>query len=191
MVKRETDVLIVGAGPVGMFAALSLVERGLDVQVVDKDWRGTTHSYALALHPQSLRLLDEHGAAGELLERGYKVERLAIYKDDERVGELDFTKLGGTFPFLLVAPQSVLEHSLEKCLEQHKVKVLWNHQALRFQSTLGHVRHDVFDVGGDFGQPLFHPRRMCRVGGSSGRRGLGALLLHVTVHRSLISSSFL
>ena len=33
MVKRETDVLVVGAGPVGLFAALSLVERGLDVQI--------------------------------------------------------------------------------------------------------------------------------------------------------------
>jgi len=135
MVKRETDVLVIGAGPVGLFAALSLVERGLEVQIVDKDWRGATHSYALALHPQSLRMLDDYGAVDALLERGYKVERLAVYRGDERVGELDFTALGGPFPFLLVAPQSALEHSLEQRLKDRKVKVAWNHQALSVQQN--------------------------------------------------------
>jgi 2-polyprenyl-6-methoxyphenol hydroxylase-like FAD-dependent oxidoreductase len=32
--KRETDVLVVGAGPVGLFTALSLAERGLSVQII-------------------------------------------------------------------------------------------------------------------------------------------------------------
>jgi 2-polyprenyl-6-methoxyphenol hydroxylase-like FAD-dependent oxidoreductase len=129
-VKRETDVLVIGAGPVGMFAALNLVERGLDVQIVDKDWRGSAHSYALALHPDSLRLLAGCGAAAALLEQAYKVEQIAVYRGDERVGALDFTSLGGSYPFLLIAPQSALEHALEQQLKERKVPVLWNHQAL-------------------------------------------------------------
>ncbi len=128
--KRETDVLVVGAGPVGLFTALSLAERGLSVQIIDKEWRGSTHSYALALHPHTLRLLDEYGAANDLLQEGHRVERMAIYGERERVATLDFSALGGAFPFVLVTPQSALERALEAKLKEKKVKVFWNHQAL-------------------------------------------------------------
>ena len=56
--KRETDVMVVGAGPVGLFAGLCLAERGVGVQIIDKEWRGSMHSYALAIHPHSMALLD-------------------------------------------------------------------------------------------------------------------------------------
>jgi 2-polyprenyl-6-methoxyphenol hydroxylase-like FAD-dependent oxidoreductase len=115
---------------VGLFAALSLSERGLSVQIIDKEWRGSTHSYALALHPQTLRLLDEYGAANDLLQEGHRVERIALYGERERIATLDFSALGGAFPFVLVTPQSALERALEAKLKERKIKVFWNHQAL-------------------------------------------------------------
>ena len=63
--KRDCQVLVTGAGPVGLFTALSLAERGIDVQIIDKEWRGSSRSYALALHPEALRLLDAVGAGTE------------------------------------------------------------------------------------------------------------------------------
>ncbi len=33
---ENTQVLVVGAGPVGLLAALSLNQQGLDVQIVDE-----------------------------------------------------------------------------------------------------------------------------------------------------------
>ena len=33
--KKTTEVLVIGGGPVGMYAALALSARGLDVQVID------------------------------------------------------------------------------------------------------------------------------------------------------------
>ena len=139
MLKRETDVLVVGAGPVGLFTALSLVERGLEVVVIDKDWRGAAQSYALALHPQSLRLLDEYGVTRSLMEQGHRVERVVFYGGERRVGELDVAALGGAFPFVLVVPQSELERALQERLAQRRVKVLWNHQLLAFDATDGVV----------------------------------------------------
>lgn len=133
--KRETEVLVVGAGPVGLFTALNLAQRGLDVRIIDKEWRGSTHSYALALHPRTLRLLDEHGAADELLEAGHRVEKISLYEGHEKVGEMDYSALGGPFAFLLVVPQSKLEQALERQLSRKKIKVLWNHQALGLEQT--------------------------------------------------------
>jgi 2-polyprenyl-6-methoxyphenol hydroxylase-like FAD-dependent oxidoreductase len=131
--QRETEALVVGAGPVGLFSALCLTEQGVGVQIVDKDWRTTVHSYALAIHPATLRLLDELGLAGELIEHGYRVNRIGIYRGETRLGEIDLSSLEGPYPFVLVVPQSGLEGALEKRLEGSGVKVLWNHKVMALE----------------------------------------------------------
>src|SRR5512134_589408 len=133
VLQGETQVLVIGAGPVGQFVALSLAQRGLKVDVLDEQWRGSVHSYALALHPLSLSLLDECGAADELIRAGERIDRVAFYRGRDRVGEVDFSRLDGPFPFVLVVPQSSLEQALEQQLRQSKVRVWWNHQALSIE----------------------------------------------------------
>jgi len=128
---HETDpaeVAVVGGGPVGLLAALEMASRGFEVRVFDKDRRTVLHSYALALHPESLRILDDIGLADRLVEQGHPIRTLAIYGDGRRRAELDFAKLGGKFPFLLVLPQSRLEAALEEALHARKVRVHWNHR---------------------------------------------------------------
>ena len=56
--RKKPEVLVVGAGPAGMCAALCLVQRGIRVQIIDKQWRSGARSYALALHGESLRVLE-------------------------------------------------------------------------------------------------------------------------------------
>jgi 2-polyprenyl-6-methoxyphenol hydroxylase-like FAD-dependent oxidoreductase len=128
--SRETDALVVGGGPVGLFAAIALSERGLRVEVVEKDWAGSAHSYALALHPSSLELLDEIGLAAELIEQGRRIDKVGIYDARNRLGELDLSRLEVKFPFVLVLPQSTLERTLERRLAKLKVPMLWNHEIL-------------------------------------------------------------
>lgn len=126
--KHETEVLVVGAGPVGMFSALTLAERGVKVEIIDEEWRPAARSYALALHPSTLELLDEEGLAGELLHDGHRLNRVAFYEGSDRRAELSFAELPGAYPFLLVLPQKSLEVALERRLESHGVKVRWNHR---------------------------------------------------------------
>jgi pentachlorophenol monooxygenase len=127
--KRQTEVLVVGAGPVGLLAANHLVERGVEVAVVDEEWRPAARSYALALHSRSLELLDEIGIAAELLERGHRIRRVAFYDRETRRAEISLVDLlPGAFPFVLVLPQDVLEEELEDCLARHRVRVRWNHR---------------------------------------------------------------
>ena len=63
--RDDPEVLVAGAGPVGLYATLELAQAGVDVQVVDRDWRTGAHSYALALHARSLELLDEVGSQAQ------------------------------------------------------------------------------------------------------------------------------
>jgi 2-polyprenyl-6-methoxyphenol hydroxylase-like FAD-dependent oxidoreductase len=131
--KQETEVLVVGAGPVGMFAALSLAERGVEVTLIDESWRPTARSYALALHPHSLELLDGVGLVEELMDKGHRIDAVAIYEGGERRAELPLSELPGGFPFLLVLPQDRLERALSRRLKEKGVTVRWNRRLAGFE----------------------------------------------------------
>jgi 2-polyprenyl-6-methoxyphenol hydroxylase-like FAD-dependent oxidoreductase len=147
--KHKTEVLVVGAGPVGLYTALLLAEQGIEVQIVEEQWRAASRSYALALHPASLKLLGEAGLAEQLVPAGYRVDRLVFYDRLERVGEMRFTDLGGDFPFVLVLPQEGLELLLRGRLERQKVKVLWNHRVAQFSMNDEQVDIRVERLGKD------------------------------------------
>jgi 2-polyprenyl-6-methoxyphenol hydroxylase-like FAD-dependent oxidoreductase len=128
MRKGQTEVLVVGAGPVGLWTALLLAEAGLDVTIIDREERTTARTYACALHPRTLRLLQRVSLEGAVLERGRRIQKIAFYDGAARRAELDLSKPGGPFPFLLILPQHAVESLLEQRLAQAGVRVLWNHR---------------------------------------------------------------
>jgi 2-polyprenyl-6-methoxyphenol hydroxylase-like FAD-dependent oxidoreductase len=130
--KKNPEVLVVGAGPVGLLAGLLLAKRGIQVQIVDKQWRTGAHSYALALHAESLRLFGEIGLLDRMLECGYPVHRVGLYDGLQRYAEVRLSGADDPLPGLIVMPQDVLERLLEETLEQHGVKVQWNHAVSHF-----------------------------------------------------------
>ncbi len=143
---HDHQVLVVGAGPVGLMTALCLVERGVDVRILDKEWRPTLHSFALALHPETLRSLEEFGLAHDLTERGRRLERILFFDTARQIGRIDYTALPSAHPYLLVVPQSILESALEEKLRQHKVQVEWNHQALAFHQDDHGVQVEIAEL---------------------------------------------
>jgi 2-polyprenyl-6-methoxyphenol hydroxylase-like FAD-dependent oxidoreductase len=138
MLKNKTDVLVVGGGPVGLFTALQLAEKGARVQVLEEQWRGASRSYALALHPASLHLLGELGIADALVERGNRVDSVGFYEGEKRA-ELRLDALSGKYPFTLVLPQQALEEALREQLAERGVKILWNHRLAGLEQGLDSV----------------------------------------------------
>ncbi len=132
MKANRVDVLVAGAGPVGLAAALFLHDQGRKVMVVDAKPRGVTHSYALALHPASLDLLNTVGLAGDILARALPVRTLAIHAGGRRIAAVPVAPLGAKFPFLAVVGQEVIESVLGRALAQRGVPVAWNHRLARF-----------------------------------------------------------
>jgi 2-polyprenyl-6-methoxyphenol hydroxylase-like FAD-dependent oxidoreductase len=145
--KHETDVLVVGAGPVGLFTALALVERGVRVEVIDEQWRTTGRSYALALHARSLDLLERFGIAGKLSEIGHRVESIAFYDGAHRRARISLAELSPEYPYVLVLSQEALENSLEESLRKKRVRVQWNHRLKELHPEKGHVRAEIERLG--------------------------------------------
>lgn len=132
--ESQPEVLVVGAGPVGLCAALALVRKGVRVDIIDQAERRGGHSYALALHTKTLEILREFGLLDRVLERSYPVRTMGLYDGTERRAEVDLTS-NGTSTGLAVLPQTQLEQILEEALRTKGVGVRWNHR-------LAHVAPD-------------------------------------------------
>jgi len=134
----RTDVLVVGAGPTGLVAALQLSQAGLAVEVIDEEWRPAGHSYALALHPRSVALLDRLGLAGDAIGGGRRVDAVDLYHGGHLEAALRPEGPEG-FRFLLALPQSALEDVLARRLAERGVRVRWSHRLAGLEADGGEV----------------------------------------------------
>ena len=131
---RDPEVVVVGAGPVGLVAALFLQQHEIRVEIVDMHQRTTQHSYALAIHPRTLRILEQAGLSETLVRAGRKLTTVAFYDGPERRAVIDYSALAA-HPYLLIVRQSLLERAVEEALRKAKLNVLWGH---RLQALEGH-----------------------------------------------------
>src|SRR3974390_1580119 len=115
---KHPEVLIAGAGPVGLFTALSLARRGVAVRIVDTGVWACTHSYALALQPQSLPLFEELGLIDRVMHNSYRVDTMVLA---DTAGPRARIAPGGgdSKSCLAVLRQDALEELLERALGEH------------------------------------------------------------------------
>ena len=139
----DPEVLVVGAGPVGLVAALFLQQQGIRVEVIDMHQRTSQHSYALAIHPRTLGILDEAGLSTGLIGAGRKLTKVAFYEGREKRAEIDYSSLASGHPYLLVVRQSLLERAVEEALHQQKLNVLWGHRLQSLSVDNATVRAEV------------------------------------------------
>lgn len=108
----DTDVLIVGAGPVGLWLASELRLAGVGVIMVEEQADRTERSRALIIHPRTLEILASRGLADQVLEEGIAIPSGHFAMLDER---LDFSKLDTPFPFTV----ALLQVRTEEIIEAH------------------------------------------------------------------------
>lgn len=136
----RADVLVVGAGPVGLAAALTLRERGARVRIIDEQASEQKRTYPVILHPRTLRILESLGVTAPLEWRGHVIRQLAVYTDGQRREVLDLPAGGSCSPGALTLPQDVLRQALSYRLSELGVRVEWKTRLLALEQGTGRVR---------------------------------------------------
>jgi 2-polyprenyl-6-methoxyphenol hydroxylase-like FAD-dependent oxidoreductase len=114
--EPDTDVLIVGAGPVGLLLANECVRRGLRWRLVEASSAQSAHSKALAIFPRTLEILDMAGLVAPILSAANRVTSVAIITHGHTLGEIQFSPAGTAYPFIAMVPQDVTERLLVEAL---------------------------------------------------------------------------
>ena len=109
-------VLVVGAGPTGLTAALELRRRGFRVRIVDRKAGPTPLSKAVGIAPNSLDILEPSGVTAALLSAGIQVRRGHAWCGTRELGTIELSRIPHRFNFLLSLPQSETERIMADAL---------------------------------------------------------------------------
>lgn len=111
---QDTDVqvLIVGAGPVGLFLANECARRGLRWRIVEARSGQSRHSKALAVMPRTMEIFDMAGVAAPFLARANRVTSVAIVPQQSILGCMPFKPADSPYRFVAMVPQDVTESLL-------------------------------------------------------------------------------
>ena len=145
-------ILIVGAGPVGLTAALLLVEAGLPVLVLEKNSGLARDMRASTFHPATLDLLKRVGLAEPLIAGGSisQAWQFTIH-GTKRHAVFDLEILNGetAHPYSLLCEQFHLTGLLLERLEQSPLfEVRFNHEVTAVEPSDAGVRVDLRWPGG-------------------------------------------
>ncbi|WP_063731116.1 FAD-dependent monooxygenase [Streptomyces sp. RTd22] len=123
----SNDVVVVGAGPVGLLLAAELRLAGVPVTVIERAAERSPHSKALTLHPRTLEVLAMRGIDGRFVREGTPLPTGHYAGLPSR---LDFSVLDTRFPYTLVLPQLRTEQLLEERLRALGGEIRRRHRAL-------------------------------------------------------------
>src|SRR5271154_2811336 len=140
--NRDTDVLIVGAGPTGLVLALWLTRLGVRVKIVDKTAEAGTTSRALVVQARTLEFYNQIGIAEAVIERGRKIVAAKFWVAGDKKARVVFGDIGeglSPFPFPLVFPQDEHERLLIERLSEAGVHVEGQTELLGFEEANGRV----------------------------------------------------
>src|ERR1043166_2412779 len=114
----RTEVLVVGAGPVGLAVAASLAGHGHDVAVVDRQATGANPSRAAVVHARTLEMLERIGVSKRLADLGIQAQQFSIRDGDRELVPVRFDALPTEYPYTLMVPQNITEQVLLERLEE-------------------------------------------------------------------------
>lgn len=130
---REVDVLIVGAGPVGLVTAFQLAKfGGVSVAIIDKNEKATAqqaYGRAITLFPRTSELLDQLGLAEKLAQQCFACRDTVTYnsKGEEVKGRgwsfIETSMSNTAWDFALVLRQKYQEDVFREALHERGVEV--------------------------------------------------------------------
>ena len=152
--ENPTDVLIAGAGPVGLSLAAALIKRGLSVVVVEAAAELSHEARASTIHPPTLEMFAEWGFVNEVLAKGRVIDRLQFWerRTRELIAEFDYARLADDtpYPYRFQCPQSTVTRCILPLLQRHELaQVYFEHELIGFNDDGARVTARVSTPAGE------------------------------------------
>jgi 2-polyprenyl-6-methoxyphenol hydroxylase-like FAD-dependent oxidoreductase len=132
----DTDVLIVGAGPVGLFLANECARRGLRWRLIEARASQSEHSKALAIFPRTMEIFDMAGVVAPFVESANRVTSTTIVAQGRTLALMPFAPEESPYPYIAMVPQNVTEKLLVEQLINKNGRVEYE------TSFISAVQHD-------------------------------------------------
>lgn len=114
------SVVVVGAGPVGLMAALQLSRRGISVDLIDQRDEPTNQSRAVGVHARTVELLDSLGLADEAMSIGAVIHSVRM-RTKRRQFTVELAPAETRYPFVLDIAQPDFEALLARACAAYGV----------------------------------------------------------------------
>jgi 3-(3-hydroxy-phenyl)propionate hydroxylase len=115
----RVPLVVVGAGPVGLAAAIDLAQRGLDVIVLDEDDTVSIGSRGLCYAKNTLEIFDRLGVGEPIVRRGVTWNTGRVFHGDDEVYHFELVpERGHRRPGMVNLQQYYLEDALVRRAEQ-------------------------------------------------------------------------
>lgn len=145
MTNAVVDVLVVGAGPVGLFCALELNRHGITCRIIDKKNDLSDKSKALGLHIRTLEIFKDCQLLDDVLNQGLKVKGVDFKYENKKLGRLDFAGIDANRHYLIDLPQDKTERILFNRLCAKNIQLDWNTELMNFNQSEDGVLVEVKD----------------------------------------------
>lgn len=170
----HVDVLVVGAGPVGLTAASELVRRGVDCRVIDTLAEPMPYAKAVGIQPRTLEVWDSMGLVRQALDAAEPMLGQLVYINGRQMSSVTLD-LPPDVPYGFAAlPQYEVEHLLADHLAARGTHVERGTRLESFEHDGGEVRATLAHASGSPDEEVTAGYLIgCDGAHSTVRRGLG------------------
>ena len=150
---QHWPVIVAGAGPVGLTAAIDLALHGIDVLVLDEDDTVSVGSRAICWSKRTLEILDRLGCGERLVQKGVGWNVGRVFFRDEQVYQFDLQpEPGHRRPAFINLQQYYVEQFLvERAKELPEVDLRWRHKVIGVTPRDDRVALRVSTPDGEYG----------------------------------------
>ncbi len=133
MSSALTDVLVIGAGPVGLTVASELARHGISSRIVDKAPGTKNISKALILHVRTQEVFDAMGVIATAKAVSVPLRQISLHAYGKIIGHLHSDQIDSPHPHPIILGQDRTEKILEEHLRGFGSQVEWETEAIAFE----------------------------------------------------------
>ena len=146
------DIVVVGAGPVGLSLSIDLAQRGVSVLVLDDDHRLSSGSRAICFAKRTLEVFDRLGCGDRVVGKGVSWSVGKVFFKDAPLYRFDLTPdLGHCRPAFVNLQQYYVEGFLaERALELPNLEIRWKNRVVAVAADASHVDLEIETPDGPY-----------------------------------------